>query len=43
MIDTNFNIKLADFGLAKNFNHSISAMKSFVGTLAYSWYYNFIN
>ena len=39
MIDTNFNIKLADFGLAKSFQNSVSAMKSFVGTLVYSRFY----
>ena len=38
MIDSNFNVKLADFGLAKKFSQSISLMNSFVGTLVYTWY-----
>jgi NIMA (never in mitosis gene a)-related kinase 10 len=37
LIDANFNIKLADFGLAKRFGtQSVSVMKSFVGTILYS-------
>jgi serine/threonine protein kinase len=38
LIDDNFNIKLADFGLAKRWGtQSASVMKSFVGTIIYSW------
>ena len=37
LIDADFNIKLADFGLAKRFGtQSVSVMKSFVGTILYS-------
>jgi serine/threonine protein kinase len=37
LIDSDFNIKLADFGLAKKFGtNSVSVMKSFVGTILYS-------
>jgi len=37
LIDSDFNIKLADFGLAKRFGtQSMSVMKSFVGTILYS-------
>ena len=37
LIDQDFNIKLADFGLAKRFGtNSVSVMKSFVGTILYS-------
>lgn len=36
IIDSSFNVKLTDFGLAKQVNQSISVMNSFVGTLAYS-------
>lgn len=37
LIDSDFNIKLADFGLAKRFGtNSVSVMKSFVGTILYS-------
>jgi serine/threonine protein kinase len=37
LIDSDFNIKLADFGLAKRFGtQSVSVMKSFVGTILYS-------
>ena len=36
MIDNNFNVKLADFGLAKTLTQSIHLMQSFVGTLIYS-------
>jgi NIMA (never in mitosis gene a)-related kinase 10 len=37
LIDGDFNIKLADFGLAKKWGtQSASVMKSFVGTILYS-------
>lgn len=36
MIDSNYNIKLADFGLAQKFSQSMNMMNSFVGTLVYS-------
>ena len=37
LIDGDFNLKLADFGLAKRWgNQSASVMKSFVGTILYS-------
>ncbi|KRX04155.1 Protein kinase-like domain [Pseudocohnilembus persalinus] len=36
MIDSSFNIKLADFGLAKRINQTFQLQQSFVGTLAYS-------
>ena len=37
LIDSEFNIKLADFGLAKRWGtQSASVMKSFVGTILYS-------
>lgn len=37
LIDGDFNLKLADFGLAKKWGtQSASVMKSFVGTILYS-------
>lgn len=37
LIDSDFNLKLADFGLAKEWGtQSGSVMKSFVGTILYS-------
>jgi len=36
LVDNNFNIKLADFGLAKTFQRGIKVNQSFVGTPAYS-------
>jgi len=36
MIDSNYSIKLADFGLAQRFSQSMNMMNSFVGTLVYS-------
>jgi serine/threonine protein kinase len=37
LIDGDFNLKLADFGLAKKWGtSSASVMKSFVGTILYS-------
>ena len=36
MIDSNYSIKLADFGLAQKFSQSMNMMNSFVGTLVYS-------
>ncbi len=36
MVDNQYNIKLADFGLAKTLSQSIPMMNSFVGTLVYS-------
>ncbi|KAL4469437.1 hypothetical protein ABPG74_004690 [Tetrahymena malaccensis] len=36
MIDNEFNVKLADFGLAKTLNQSVNMLQSFVGTLMYS-------
>jgi serine/threonine protein kinase len=36
MIDNNFNLKLADFGLAKMITQSYQMANSFVGTLIYS-------
>ena len=37
LIDQDFNLKLADFGLAKRWGtQSASVMKSFVGTILYS-------
>jgi len=37
LIDSDFNIKLIDFGLAKRFGtQSVSVMKTFVGTILYS-------
>ena len=36
MIDNNFSVKLADFGLAKTLTSSVNMMNSFVGTLIYS-------
>jgi serine/threonine protein kinase len=37
LVDNDFNVKLADFGLAKTFTPSIKINQSFVGTPAYSW------
>ena len=31
MIDNHFNVKLADFGLAKTLSQSVNMMNSFVG------------
>lgn len=36
MVDNNFNLKVADFGLAKAIGQSQQMTSSFVGTLAYS-------
>lgn len=36
LINSSFNVKLTDFGLAKQVTQSVSVMNSFVGTLAYS-------
>jgi serine/threonine protein kinase len=36
MIDNKFNLKVADFGLAKQITDSIQMTNSIVGTLAYS-------
>ena len=42
LIDANYNIKLADFGLAQRFSQSMNMMNSFVGTLVYSRFISFI-
>ena len=39
MIDSNYSIKLADFGLAQKFSQSMNMMNSFVGTLVYSRFF----
>jgi len=36
MIDSGFNVKLGDFGLAKKLSQKVSRSSSFVGTLNYS-------
>lgn len=36
MIDNKFNLKVADFGLAKGISQNTEMVNSFVGTLAYS-------
>lgn len=36
MIDNKFNLKVADFGLAKGISQNLQMTNSFVGTLAYS-------
>jgi serine/threonine protein kinase len=36
MIDNKFNLKVADFGLAKGISQNSEMINSFVGTLAYS-------
>lgn len=36
MVDHKFNLKVADFGLAKTITHSSQMTHSFVGTLVYS-------
>ena len=36
MVDNKFNIKVADFGLAKNITGGSQISQSFVGTLIYS-------
>lgn len=36
MVDNKFNLKVADFGLAKSISQSLNMANSFVGTLAYS-------
>jgi len=43
MIDSNYSIKLADFGLAQKFSQSMNMMNSFVGTLVYSRFFSLIS